>query len=106
MGLATTPGGDDAAADDMGARKAVQQIERGVDMVQSTTLSEAALPKPPQGQSQPRAGESMAGETVSQPPDPGPSVRPASWTAYVDPTYGFRIGYPHGFVVQPQDVAK
>jgi hypothetical protein len=51
-------------------------------------------------------GQSVAGNTVNQPPDPGLPVRPAGWTAYVDPTYGFRIGYPHGFVVQPQDVAK
>ncbi len=27
-------------------------------------------------------------------------------TVYVDPTYGFSIGYPNGFVVQPQDVSK
>jgi hypothetical protein len=52
------------------------------------------------------AGESVAGATGQQPPRPGLPVLPAGWTAYVDPTFGFRIGYPSGFVVQPQDVSK
>ena len=28
------------------------------------------------------------------------------WTAYVDRTQGFSIGYPNGFAVEPQDLSK
>jgi hypothetical protein len=64
-------------------------------------MSEAELANQPQGQSEPGAGE-----TGEQIPSPSLPVRPAGWTAYVDPTHGFRINYPNGFVVQPQDISK
>ena len=49
-------------------------------MVETTTMSEAELASQPQGQSEPGAGESMAGETGKQPP----SSRPAGRTGRVD----------------------
>lgn len=60
----------------------------------------------PQGQSEPRAGEPVSGESGKQTPSLSLPGLPAGLTAYVDPTYGFRIGHPNGFVVQPQDSAK
>ena len=106
MGLATTPGSDDAAAGDTAASKTGQQTGTELNMVEATPMSEAELANQPQGQSEPGAGESVAGETGKQTPSPGLSVPPAGRTAYVDPTYGFIISYPNGFVVQPQDVSK
>ena len=47
----------------------------------------------------------MAGETGTQAPEPGVPASPAGRTAYVDPSYGFSIGYPNGFVVQRRDTA-
>jgi hypothetical protein len=106
MGLSTTPGSDDAAAGDTAASKTRQQTETESNMVEATPMSEAELANQPQGQSEPGAGASVAGETGQQPPSPGLPVAAAGWTAYVDPTYGFSISYPSGFVVQPQDVSK
>ena len=35
-----------------------------------------------------------------------PSSVAAVWMDYVDATSGFRISYPQGFVIKPQDVSK
>ena len=35
-----------------------------------------------------------------------PSSDATGWTTYVDPTYGFSIGYPNGFVIEAQDVSR
>ena len=41
---------------------------------------------------------------MALPATPGSDA--AGWTAYVDPTQGFSIGYPNGFAVEPQDLSK
>lgn len=42
---------------------------------------------------------------ANRPPSPGVPASPAGRTAYVDPSYGFSIGYPNGFVVQRRGTA-
>ncbi len=42
---------------------------------------------------------------MNKPPSPGVPASPAGQTAYVDPRYGFSIGYPNGFVVQRRGTA-
>jgi hypothetical protein len=106
LSLATTPVRDEAAAGDAAASKTERQSRMALHMVETTSMSEAELANQPHGQSQPGAGEPGAGETGQQPASPGPPVPPLGWTAYVDPTYGFSIDYPKGFVIQPQDVSK
>lgn len=69
-------------------------------------MSEAELASQPPGQSEPGAGKPQAGATGKQTPRPGLPVPLAGRTTYVDPTYGFSVGYPNGFVIRPQDVSK
>ena len=52
-------------------------------------------------QTEPKAGE--GGDETSSPDVP---ATPENWSIYTDPTYGFTIGYPKGFVVRQQDVSK
>ena len=49
---------------------------------------------------------SVDGPGGEQTPDLDGRARPAGWTTYVDPIYGFRIHYPRDFVVRPQNVAQ
>ena len=58
-------------------------------------------PSPAGQQTEPRAGE-----TGDETPGPEAPVAPEGWSTYADPTYGFTIGYPKGFVVRQQDVSK
>ena len=51
------------------------------------------------------AQETAAGPAAGQQTEPAPTP-PANWSTYTDPAYGFSIGYPDGFVVRQQDVAK
>ena len=50
--------------------------------------------------------EPKAGETGGETPNPEASAMPESWSTYSDPTYGFTLRYPNGFVVRQQDVSK
>lgn len=105
MALATTPVRD-AAAGDTAKSKTGQQTGMELNMIEATLMSETDLENQPQGQSKPGAAESVASETGKQTPSKNLPVPPAGWSDYVDPTYGFSIGYPKGFVVRPQDVSK
>lgn len=77
-----------------------------LNMVEGIPMSEQEPGNQLQGQSEPGAAESVAGETDKKTPNLGLPVRPAGWAVYIDPAYRFRIGHPNGFVVCPQNVAK
>lgn len=106
MGLATLSSSEQAAAGDTTVSKTRQQSGTELNRVETTPMSAAELANQPPGQSEPGTGESGAGDTGKLPPSPGLAEPPASWPAYVDPTYGFSISYPNGFVVQLQDVSE
>jgi hypothetical protein len=105
MVLATTADSD-ADAGDAAASETGQQAGTELNMVEAPPMSEAELANQPQGESEPGAGESVAGETGKQPPSSGLPVPSVGWKAYVNSTYGFSIGYPNDFVVRLQDVSK
>jgi len=104
MGLATASCSNDAATGDTG--KTGQRTETELNIVETTPMSEAELANQPQGRSEPGAGESVVGDAGKQTPGRGLPVSPPGWAAYNNRTYSFSIGYPNGFVVQPQNVSK
>jgi hypothetical protein len=55
---------------------------------------------------QPTGTQPGASEAAPMPEIPETEAPPANGATYMDPTYGFRIGYPRGFVVKPQDASK
>jgi hypothetical protein len=93
--------GNDAVAVDTAASETGQQAGMELNIVKAAPMSKAELANQPQGQSEPGVGK-----TGEQKSTPILLVSLAGWTAYVDPIYGFRINYPNGFIVQPQDVSK
>jgi len=95
--------GSDATAGDTAASDSRQRTVTEVNMVEAEPTSEAELTNQPEGRSEPEGSESMPGETGNQTPR---QVPPSMRMVYVNPTYGFSIGYPNGFVVQPQDVSR
>jgi hypothetical protein len=103
--LATTHDSNVDASDTV-MSKTGQQTGTELNMIEAAPTSEAEMANQPRGQSAPGAGESTVGETSKQAPHSGQPVPPAGRAVYVDPTYGFSIAYPKGFVVQPQDVSK
>lgn len=54
----------------------------------------------------PQQTEPRAGEGGNETPGPDAPATPESWSIYMDPTYGFNIHYPNGFVVRQQDVSE
>ena len=105
MWLASAACSSDAPLGNAAAKQhTVQETESNI--VETTTMSESELASPPQGHSDPGAGESLPRDGGKQAPSsrrPGPSK---GWMNYIERTYGFSIGYPKVFVVQPQDVSK
>lgn len=104
MALAATAG-HDATVRDLASGQAAQQAGTELNMVETAPISEPEQANPRPGQSEPAAGQAVAGE-AGKPSPGGLPVRPAGWATYVDSTFGFRIGYPNGFVIRPQNVAK
>ncbi len=100
-GLATTPGSVDASGNITG-----QPAGKGLNMNEAPRKPKTVRANHPDGQSKTGAGESEAGETANEAPHSSLPVPPAGWTDFVDPTFGFSIGYPNGFVVQSQNVSK
>lgn len=105
MTLPTAVGNDGSTADIVTTNKR-QHTGAALNTVETITMSEGELANQPQGQSEPGAGKLGAGETGKQTPSTDLPVSPAGWTVYVDPTHGFSIGYPKGFVIQSQQASK
>ena len=103
IALVATVGSKRAAANE----KMESETGTKFNIIESTPMSEDEVANQPQSQSQsePGAEEYVTGKTGKQTPGSDLSGRPVGWTVYVDPTYGFRIGYPKRFVVRPQNVA-
>lgn len=95
-GLATPPGSVDGSANITGRTDGA-----GLNMNAPPRKPKTELANQPDGQSRPEAGE-----ITNEVPRSSLPVPPADWTDFVDPTFGFSISYPNGFVVQSQNVSK
>ncbi len=88
-----TASGCHGTAGDTPVNKTGQQIETDIDKIITPAMPQAELVNPPQGQSEPLMSGSVADKTGNR-------------SAYVDPTYGFRIEYPRDFVIRSREGSK
>jgi hypothetical protein len=95
------PSRADVAVGATGLRITMQRI-----MTKGASMNAVAGYHQPRSSEDPITAELMAGK--QREPQPTSESRSAAegWMTYADPTNGFSIAYPHGFVVQSQDVSK